>query len=203
MLLRLKAMSKDELSTKEVWELLSARLSGFILSRVADEHAASDLLQETFLRIHKNLSTLDNKQRVVSWVFQIARNLITDYYRSKSQAEDGTTTEPQTDRSESENMNEHIAGCTTALLTHLPDTYREAVRLYEIEQLPQQEIAGRLGISLSGAKSRVQRGRDKLKQLLHNCCAFEHDSRGNILDYQRKSEDKGCDACGDSQSECM
>lgn len=195
-------MGKEGLSTKEVWQLLSARLGSFILSRVADEHAASDLLQETFLRVHKNLDALDDKQRIVSWVFQIARNLITNYYRSKSQAEDGITAEPQADDGEPDNMNEHIAGCTTALLMHLPETYRDAVRLYEIEQLPQQQIADRLGISLSGAKSRVQRGRDKLKHLLDHCCTFELDSRGNILDYQRKSTEKGCDACGGSQSKC-
>jgi RNA polymerase sigma-70 factor (ECF subfamily) len=71
-----------------------------------------------------------------------------------------------------------------AAIESLPETYREPVRLYELEGVSQREIASRLGLSLSAAKSRIQRGRTKLIDLIHDCCTFELDARGNVLDYQ-------------------
>jgi RNA polymerase sigma-70 factor (ECF subfamily) len=71
------------IATEEVWELLSTRLGRFIRARVEDDPTASDLLRETFLRIHKKLGTLEDEERLPAWVFQIARNVIADHYRSK------------------------------------------------------------------------------------------------------------------------
>ena len=80
------------------------------------------------------------------------------------------------------------------MIAQLPDPYREAVELYELKGMPQQDIADKLGLSLSGAKSRVQRGREKLKSLLFSCCSFEQDRRGNIIGYERKNPDP-CEMC--------
>lgn len=183
----------EALSTERLWELLSSKLRGFILSRVADEQAASDLLQETFLRIHEKLDGIRDRERVASWVYQIARNLIADHYRSGASQED-TAREPQVDPVERENLNELVAGWIPAMIERLPEGYREAVRLYEVEGLPQQEIAERLGLSLSGAKSRVQRGREQLKRIFHDCCTFDMDRRGNIIDYSQNASG-GCPVC--------
>ena len=81
------------------------------------------------------------------------------------------------------------AGWLPFMIAELPDAYREAVELYELKGVSQQEIADRLGISLSGAKSRVQRGRKKLKSLLSDCCSFEKDRRGNLIGFKRNSPD--------------
>jgi len=60
--------------------------------------------------------------------------------------------------------------------------------------MPQKEVARHLGISLSGAKSRVQRGRDKLRQRLLDCCDIET-GRGGIIGYtpRGKNCNKDCD----------
>jgi len=68
------------------------------------------------------------------------------------------------------------------MVNSLPEPYREALVLTESEGLTQQQLADRLGISLSGAKSRVQRRRDQLKGMLHECCTFEFDRRGKVID---------------------
>jgi RNA polymerase sigma-70 factor (ECF subfamily) len=68
------------------------------------------------------------------------------------------------------------------MIHSLPGPYREAVLLTEFEGLTQKEFAERLGISLSGAKSRVQRGRQQLKDMLLECCRFEFDRRGHAFD---------------------
>lgn len=185
-------MNGEAPSTERLWELLSARLRGFIRSRVADEQTASDLLQETFLRIHARLDDIREQERVASWVFQIARHLIADHHRA-GRRENGLPGEPRAENADEENLNELVAGWVPAMIEQLPEAYREAVTLYEIEGLPQQEIATRLGLSLSGAKSRVQRGRVLLKRLFHDCCTFDMDRRGNILDYSKKK--RGCPAC--------
>jgi RNA polymerase sigma-70 factor (ECF subfamily) len=75
--------------------------------------------------------------------------------------------------------------------------YRQAVQLSEIEGLPQQEVADRLGLSLSGAKSRIQRGRLMLKDELERCCRFEFDRRGNVMDYEPRPERTVCRNCGE------
>lgn len=183
-------------TTQDVWELLSAKLRGFIRSRVEDDETAEDLLQETFLRIHQRIQTLGDQERLASWVFQIARNLIVDRYRAPGrtkgppQEEAVTASEPSS--SEPFNQNEVVAGWLPAAIAGLPEASRDAVRMFELEGVPQTEIAAKLGLSLSGAKSRVQRGRDKLRQVLERCCAFDVDRRGNVLEWQRRQEGSSC-----------
>ena len=98
---------------------------------------------------------------------------------------------------ERDNLNEQVMGWIPSLIGQLPDRYREAIELYEVNGLTQQEIADRLGISLSGAKSRVQRGREKLKAILNECCSFEQDRHGNIVDYQQNNTGNCCDPSHD------
>jgi RNA polymerase sigma-70 factor, ECF subfamily len=75
----------------------------------------------------------------------------------------------------------------------LPENYREAVILSELKGLTQKEVARLQGTSLSGAKSRVQRGRSLLKNMLAECCRLEFDHRGRLCDYEPKGE--GSDIC--------
>jgi RNA polymerase sigma-70 factor (ECF subfamily) len=193
-------MQDNQISTETIWALLSSKLGSFIRSRVADEQAASDLLQETFLRIHENLGSMESQERIPAWVFQIARNLITDHYRSNRRKEASIRLTPEPIIEVTKNINSHIAGWLPVMIQLLPEKYRLAVELYEIDGLPQQEIAERLGISLSGAKSRVQRGRHRLRKILNDCCSFELDRRGNVLDYERNEIQDYCDVCDSLQS---
>lgn len=94
---------------------------------------------------------------------------------------------------------EEIASCLKPMINKMPERYKQAVTLTEIKGLTQKDMAEKLGLSISGAKSRVQRGRDKLKEMLLECCHFEFDRLGNILDYQQKS--KACAHCSKDQSE--
>ena len=192
-------MTDKILSTEKIWELLSTKLRSFLLQRVSDPQVADDLLQETFLRIHKKLNEIEDEQRMTSWVFQIARNLVIDHYRSKGRDSAAAMPEDVEDPTDEEdNLNELVMGWLPTMIAQLPDTYREAVELYELKEMPQQQIAEQLNISLSGAKSRVQRGRERLKSLLFACCSFDRDSHGNVLDYTKKSSED----CGICDDEC-
>jgi len=190
-------MTPDQLSTEVVWSHLSADLLQFIRRRVADDHAADDLLQETFVRVHRQIGTLQAADRVAAWVYRIARNVIHDHHRKAATAaaalNDSEPVEDVADRSAP-------AGCGGCewlgeMVRSLPDGYREAVQLAEVAGLAQQEVAKRLGLSLSGAKSRIQRGRAMLRDILERCCHFELDGRGHVMDYVPRPDRKGCRDC--------
>jgi RNA polymerase sigma-70 factor (ECF subfamily) len=142
--------------------------------------------------------TVTFRRSVAAWVYRIARNVIHDHYRkSAPPAVALADADPIDDADEhTSRMRCRCAGWLDEMIRSLPDGYREAVQLVEIEGLSQQEAADRLGLSLSGAKSRIQRGRAMLKDVLYQCCDFELDSRGNILDYDPKPERKVCRDCG-------
>lgn len=183
-------------STERIWELLSDRLRGLLVRRVSDPQLAEDLLQETFLRIHQKIGGLDDAGQVSAWVFRIANNLVIDHYRSRKEGDGAAADQAAAPPDENQNLNRFVAGWLPEFIAALPEPYREATGLYELERVPQQEIADRLGLSLSGAKSRIQRGRAKLRSMLQACCSFEQDRRGNIIDCKQNAP-SGCDACGE------
>ena len=91
---------------------------------------------------------------------------------------------------------EDIHACLKPMIRSLPDGYREAVAISGVEGATQRELAEKLGLSLSGAKSRVQRGRMMLREMMLGCCNFEFDGRGNVIDYERKANcDNQCQGC--------
>jgi RNA polymerase sigma-70 factor, ECF subfamily len=187
-------------STEAIWTSLSADLRRFIRRRVSDDHAADDLLQETFVRVHRNIGTLHEADRLAAWVYRIARNVIHDHHR---QATHPTVALADADPADDAEEHRSQLRCRCAdwldeMIRSLPDGYREAVQLSEIEGLPQQEVADRLGLSLSGAKSRIQRGRAMLKAVLEQCCHFEFDRRGNLMDYEPQPDRKVCRDCDEA-----
>jgi RNA polymerase sigma-70 factor (ECF subfamily) len=173
-------------SSEQVWETFSASLQQFIGRRVRDQHSAEDILQDVFLKIHLRIDTLHNQERIAGWIYQIARNAIVDYYRAQrpSVGLPDTLVAPA-DLADGEVVAE-LLPCVAAMVEALPDTYREALWLTEYQGLSQKAVSERLGISFSGAKSRVQRARAKLKQQLLDCCHFQFDHAGRIIDYQSR-----------------
>jgi RNA polymerase sigma-70 factor (ECF subfamily) len=118
-----------------------------------------------------------------SWIFQIARNLIIDQYRKQRELVElppDLSVEDELPESEAET---ELAGSLKEMIEELPEAYREALVLTEYEGLNQVELSRRLGIYLPGAKSRIQRARAKLRDMLLACCHFELDRRGGIIDY--------------------
>jgi RNA polymerase sigma-70 factor (ECF subfamily) len=182
-------------SLESIWEEFSIPLKCFIKRRIQNDQDAEDILQIVFLKIHSNINNLLEFNKIHSWIYTIARNTVFDFYRAKqhdlyieSLSED-VCTEPQDDNT----VNNEISQCLKIMIQHLPEKYKQALILTEIENLTQKEIALRLGLSVSGAKSRVQRARLQLKEMLLNCCNIERDKRGNIIDYKIKNKD--CNYC--------
>jgi RNA polymerase sigma-70 factor, ECF subfamily len=172
------------------------KLRAFLGRRVSNQADAEDLAQEILLRVHQGARHLSDQTRITSWIWQIARNALIDYYRARdirsAQAEipgdlagaDG-----------GESLDAVVESWLEPTIRTLPEPYREALLLSEIQGLPQVDVAERLSISLSGAKSRVQRGRLKLRDALLTCCRFEFDRRGRIVSYQKIGPDCAAGEC--------
>jgi RNA polymerase sigma-70 factor, ECF subfamily len=149
---------------EHIWHEFAAKLGRFIRARVADPATAEDLLQDVFVKIQKRLGQLEDPAKLEGWIYLIARNAIIDHYRTRRE----TVEVPDTLPAEPEESNaevEELKAAFRRMIYHLPEPYREAVVLTELNGLTQPALAARLGISLSGAKSRVQRGRAQLRQM--------------------------------------
>ncbi len=183
-------------ASEQVWQDYHSRLHQFILSRVNYSADAEDILQDVFLRIHHHIDTLNDTEHLQAWIYRIARNAIVDHYRARRPTE---TLPPDLQAPETEEADIHreIAGCLAPMIEALPERYRHALRLTELEGLTQKDLAARAGLSLSGAKSRVQRGRALVRTMLLDCCHFEFDRQGQVVDYAPKGDACGprCDSC--------
>ncbi|MEQ8763083.1 MAG: RNA polymerase sigma factor SigZ [Planctomycetota bacterium] len=185
----------NDISTDEVWRQFGDGLLSFLERRVRDEELAKDLLQETFIRIHRGLDGLRDQGLLRVWVHRIARHVVIDHFRS-ARPVDSLPSDPPMDVDD-ENVNGEVAGWLEGLIRLTPEPTRTALWLAEVEGLPQAEVAERQGLSLSGAKSRIQRGRALLEAMLRECCHLELDRRGNVLAYERRGQ---CSACCPDES---
>ncbi len=179
-------------TVESIWAEFAVKLDRFIRARVADPATAEDVLQDVFLKIQSRLDQLKDPARLPTWLYLITRNAIIDHYRSHRETievAESLPAEPQDDAEMDE-----LKTAFRRMIYSLPEPYRDALVLTEFEGLTQKELAARLGISLSGAKSRVQRGRDQLKQMLLDCCHLEFDRRGGIIDCQPRTKN-GCRDC--------
>jgi RNA polymerase sigma-70 factor (ECF subfamily) len=172
--------------TEHAWYALHEPLRAFLRKRVRETEVAEDLLQDVFLRFHTHAGTLRDEEKLESWIYQIARHRLIDYYRQRRPVVplDASIQDTLLAEMPEDDVQAELAPSVAAMVNALPEPYREALYLTEYQGLSQRELAERLGISLSGAKSRVQRAREKLKQLLLDCCHFEFDRLGRIIDYQ-------------------
>jgi RNA polymerase sigma-70 factor (ECF subfamily) len=195
---------RASIDAARVWEDFHQSLLAFIARRVRDRDTAEDILQDVMLRIHRHAGELEHVSAIGAWVHQIARNAITDHYRRAAQRRehvagidvgDDEAIEPETvgDTARSE-----IAACLRPLLDELPPAHREALALTELGGLSQADAARQLGISGSGMKSRVQRGRNQLKSLLVACCEIDLDRRAQVIGYEPRGGACGCQHCGGS-----
>ena len=186
--------------TEELWQGMHDGLRAFIAKRVSDQSHAEDILQEAFVRVHRQLESVNDPRRIVSWIYQVTRNAIIDYYRKPGRRHEipaGLSADIEAfggeRQEESVDSGLELAGCLRPMVERLSQDYRDAINLVELEGLTQQDAAKRMGISLSGMKSRVQRGRKQLKQMLDDCCLIELDRRGAVIDYEVR--DAGCESC--------
>ncbi len=176
---------------------LGAALRRYVRGRVADPHAAEDIVQDVFLALSRQLQQGLPTGPLHAWLFRVARNAVVDHHRrrrkSTSTSADGADIAGTDDTELAGEAGQLLASCRR-FLHELPEEQREAIVATEYEGVSQAELARRLGLSASTIKSRVQRGRQRLEQALRDCCTFEFDRRGGLVDWQRRPGG-GCTDC--------
>ncbi len=173
-----------------------APLRAFLAKRVASPAEVDDLLQEVLIRIARDPEGFGRVEHVRAWVHRVARNVVVDHYRARgrSPVPVDQLPDPEEDLGDDATADNRraLAACLSPLVGRLDEPYREAVRLTELEGLTQAEAAGRVGLSLSGMKSRVQRGREQLRRVVLGCCEVELDRRRGITRFASRPGGCGC-----------
>jgi RNA polymerase sigma-70 factor (ECF subfamily) len=190
------------------WHELEGQLRPFVARRLSEASDVDDVLQDIYLRIQSGVGALRDSERFGPWVYQVARNALADHGRSRARhplarAQRTGEDEASAPSGPDENDAEHsLARNMAVFVAALPSSYREAVTLTELEGMSQKDAAEMLGISLSGMKSRVQRGRQKIREMLQACCEIALDARGRVLSYERRSEGQVPANCCDALEKC-
>jgi RNA polymerase sigma-70 factor (ECF subfamily) len=163
---------------------------------VESPERAEEVVQQVFLRLLQRLEQGAPVENAAAYVFRAARNLIIDEYRTRSFNEP-LAAEPAdtTGEDPTEPTRREIAGWMSAAVSELPEPYRRTLELTELERLSYARTAERLGLSVSGVKSRVRRGRALLRDRLLACCRFVYDARGRVIDYEPLRAPQACSSC--------
>lgn len=191
-----RAADVAALDPGRLWAEFAPPLRRFVARRAPAGVDADDLVQDVFVRVIRHLGSLRGTDRPEAWLFQIARNALRDALRARLRR-DGRTDPldvdlPMADDADAERAAEvELAPCLTGMIERLPEPYRSAIRDTSLLGLTQADAARQAGISMSGMKSRVQRGRAHLRRMLVRCCAIDVDVRGGIADYAVRG-DGGC-----------
>ena len=177
------------------WAELESRLRPYIARRVAPGDV-DDLVQEVFMRIHRGLDGLEDGDRFGPWVYRIAANVLTDHHRRQARRRQHACASAAGAAADDgdELLQQGLEMCMAHFIARLPPRYREAISLTELEGVTQSRAAAMVGITLSGMKSRVQRGRAQLRAMFASCCEVSSDGRGRVMSCDAKPpSDIPCD----------
>ena len=171
------------LTVEEVHARFDAGLRRFVAARVRDPDSAEDVVQDVYLKIQTRISTIEDEEKIGAWVYRVARNAVYDFYRTRKPTQElDELPYPTPDATEDE-MEARLSESVREMPDGLSPDQKTALYLTEYEGMTQRDLAAELGISVSGAKSRVQRARARLKALLLDCCHFELDRRGKVVNF--------------------
>lgn len=176
--------AENDSRVEALWREFSRPLLGFLRKRTASAADADDLLQEVFMRIHRQISTLRDPSKLQGWVYRIARNVVIDHHRSRGKLP-GSDLDPETISDAAEPAGRDVIDLTPTLrgfVAELPVDYRDPLVRHEFQGQPLQEVAAALGLTLTATKSRVRRARLLLREMLDRCCRFEFDRRGGVVE---------------------
>lgn len=184
---------QQAINIEKLWTNIHEKLFGYISKHTKNKDDVNDIIQDTFIKVKTNIDSLKNPAKVESWIFQIARNTMNDFFRKQKKSftneenteeisleKDATTEEDIKVKIQTQHFSEYAG----FVVSELPEKYRVAVHMADIEGMSMKEVAVELNISVSGAKSRVQRGRKMIKEIILECCEVSTDKYGNIVDYK-------------------
>ena len=181
----------------DLWDRFAGGLRGFITTRVRNPADVEDILQDVFVKVQRGAHGVRDTERLTTWIFRIANHAIIDHYRSAPRRREVPVEEfervdgvPGVDAAIDDQavVRARMAACVRPLIQELPDRYREALEMVELQGMAQTEAARVLGLSVSGMKSRVQRARSQVLDRLNDWCSVALDTRGGPMDCQPRPD---------------
>ncbi len=197
-LLRPGLLGMIEPALRGAWRELDAKLRPFIARRLRAAADVDDVAQDVLLRLQRGVGSLRDHERFGPWAYQVARSAIADHQRraARHPLVDGSQGEEQAAGLERDDETAaELASCLAPFVAMLQSPYREALTLTELEGLSQKDAATMLGLSVSGMKSRVQRGRRQLREALEQCCHIALDARGQVQFFEPRVDGKRPEGC--------
>ena len=170
-----RILAGDENAFATLIEKYQRQVHALAFRKVRDFQTAEDITQETFLRVHQKLATLNDPAKFSGWLYAIVNHLCIAWYR-KNRLQTEALQEIYISEIETEAYSRYIArehAKTTAevqhdlvkkLLTKLKESDREVITLHYFEEMTSSEIGDFLGVSENTIKSRLHRARQRLKQ---------------------------------------
>ncbi|WP_187377718.1 RNA polymerase sigma factor SigW [Paenibacillus senegalimassiliensis] len=175
------ARKGDQIAFAELVDLYKDRLFHLGYRMLSNRHEAEDVVQETFLRVYKNWSRYDEKQKFSTWIYRIATNLCIDRLRKRKpnyyldaemndqEGMDGYTLIPGDERTpETEYLLSETQQTIHRAIEGLPAKYRSVIVLRYLQEMSLQEISDVLDMPVTTVKTRVHRGREFLRKKLEH-----------------------------------
>jgi RNA polymerase sigma-70 factor (ECF subfamily) len=153
-------------------------LLGYVTKIVKDKSVAEDIVHDVFLKVRAKADQVRDSDKMIGWIYRVTKNTIIDHFRFQSRIVNAADLDWDDDKKD---LNQCVERCLVEKLATLPDKYREALELSEVQGLSQLDLAKKLNISYSGAKSRVQRARQMLKEMMEREYHVKLDNYGNVI----------------------
>lgn len=171
----------EERSFEQIAAELSPALLRYLRRYAGEQAIADDLLQETLIRMARGLPGFAGRASLKTWAFAIATRVAADHFRKPDsrmrivemdEAEQvADAVGPVDERIVVDEMN----ACVRQVIDGLPEAYRAALVLHDLEELTAEQVAGICNCSVATAKIRIHRARGRLRQALQQQCSFYRD----------------------------
>jgi RNA polymerase sigma-70 factor (ECF subfamily) len=184
-------MERNNKYIETAWNEYSKKLLAFIRTKIKSHEDSKDILAAVFLKLAKQVELSGIPHKLSNWLYFVTRNSIVDYYRTKKTLEK-LPEDLRQDQPDPQAISA-LSACIMPIIEELPDTYRLPIIRSEIDGKTQREVAAELNLSLPAVKSRIFRGRKKLKNLMAKRCMLYYDEYGQLFDYNEKNN-----ICGDN-----
>ena len=163
------------------WKIHAVELRAWLRHRVGNTAIAEDLLQDLFLKALRQGEHFCELRNARAWLFEVARNLLADHLRVAHHMVE--LPEDLTAPSDDIDTVDTLTTCLPRVLSELSPQDREAITLCDLQGMAQAEFAKLKGLSLSAAKSRVQRARVRLRAQMSQACQVKMDESGRVSDF--------------------
>ncbi|GAD81262.1 RNA polymerase sigma factor SigZ [Vibrio ezurae] len=173
------------MNIETIWAQYQTSLKAFLHKNINNPDDVDDLLQEILIKTYRSLNTVKDVTKIKPWLFQIAQRSIIDFYRVQNK-----NLPPENEELWHEQPNQHLydqlAECVLPFINALDEDDKQLLNAIEIEGVSQKDYAEQHGIKYSTLKSRVKKSRNTLHAAFKQCCDFEMDTKGNLMDYHKK-----------------